>query len=257
MKKVVDFILSIWYLFTVFVVLLVDFGEGLFAEHWDTASFLNFTAAVSFLLATVAALIINSYDPRGDNIDHSHEWVVTHTKQKVKEATEREVYEHMHGYGSWGKKTINTKRLLVLLLAPLVLLSSPYLAQLAGRRDVFWGQGSNQTITICAVLLSMIIYFSIQALLNIEIYKKWQTSMPSNAPIGELKIDYSALGKEALTALVIIGLVIIASLIAIFFYLLVKEPVSIRLAMVNAISASILLLAILTSLFVSIIEARK
>ena len=45
-----------------------------------------------------------SYKNKGDAVDRSHIWVNARSGKKVSDATVKNVYEKLHGYGSWEKK---------------------------------------------------------------------------------------------------------------------------------------------------------
>ena len=67
-----------------------------------------FSASVAFLV--IAAFTLLSRLNTGQAKDTTHVWVMKGSKAKVRDATVADAYEQTHGYGSWHRKVMETRR---------------------------------------------------------------------------------------------------------------------------------------------------
>lgn len=171
--------------------------------------FFAFSISVSILFSLVASVIIKSHKPSGNNIDKSHIWVFENSKSKAKDATERDLFEHTHGYGSWAEK-INSDRKSISALLLIITSVSPILVdRLLGYRESIINSSNLMLYTIAPVIISGIIFIFIQTVLHSTQYQ-----LPKyNNPTQPINLDINI--KTTITLLIFLlagGFSIIGSL---------------------------------------------
>jgi hypothetical protein len=73
-----------------------------------------FAFVLAYVVSAIFVLFSKKHNPGGYETDRSHIWVWVGTHNKVKDASEKDVYEHYHGHGSWEQKVRGEQRGIVI-----------------------------------------------------------------------------------------------------------------------------------------------
>lgn len=161
------------------VQLSIGFGLVIFNKNLEILSFLSFSTTISLFLSFVLNKLIETYAPKGGNIDNSHIWVEVRSGRKMNNATERQAYEHQHGQGSWRQKIIGEKKIFSFISFFIVCFSGSTLAKIIGHRNEIIGSGSDFYVFMIAFLISGLNYIAITSWLKSTEYDDYHSSSES------------------------------------------------------------------------------
>lgn len=130
--------------------------------------FLAYGFSVSLIASAAWSWILSNYMPRGDTTDTSHIWVVEGTRSRVRDASEREAYEHYHGSGSWWEKVRGQWKFLRVLGFVFAVASPHLIAYWAGFRAHILGQGPDLWASIAVAIGGALIFVATLRLLDVE-----------------------------------------------------------------------------------------
>lgn len=127
-----------------------------------------FALAFGYLVSLAFMWFLEKYLPRGATRDTAHIWVLEGTRNKVRDATERDVYEHYHGHGSWWKKVESEWKAIRFIGFLLACFGPLAAAHFLGLRPDLFGSGSESVKSAVGILAAGSIYVVIQKLWDVD-----------------------------------------------------------------------------------------
>lgn len=179
----------------------------------DPLRFFAYSISVALALSLFSTTLIKNHKPEGRNKDNAHIWVFEKTKTKAKDATERDVFEHQFGYGSWVKKVRSDRQGIQALLFFITSIGAIGFELLIGRREILLGSGEQFIISIASIALSAFIYIGIQSIFQPTDNGEY------HGPAFFKPIDFNLDIKWAFLAIAIILIALFATISSIWIYL--------------------------------------
>ena len=194
-KKKPDIVNFLYDILTIFIalgilVLIINIGEkspNLFSKvisNLNSLSYITLNIGAGFLSSLLFVVLLENYYPRGHAIDNSHIWVINDIKEKYRDATKRDVYEHYHGYGSWGKKSKAEWNIIRIIGFVFAGCGGFFVAFLKEKIH-------SAFVVLISAIIGILIYILIQKLLNIEFI----TQDSSTNSFQTINMDFSNLFK--------------------------------------------------------------
>lgn len=191
LKKIgVVFLKILQYILLILGLLVLSNPQSLFkslAPIQTQLQFFCFNITTSLILSFFAVKIIENFEPRGNAVVNTHEWVEIRSGRKHSSATEKDIYEHQHGIGSWKKKIIEGRKTLCFLFFWVSTFGGTIFDFLFGRRSTFFGSDVTLTLTIISIFLASLTYIMLIILFNPTAYEDHNYSISFNP--GSIKIE--------------------------------------------------------------------